>query len=233
VVVRRGNLAWANNRKTLLDTQAGTPAVTRVSSPDGSFWRRCIPAAGVVQSTYMQEPQWPVGSDRTIEPASARLPLRWRFQLEVKRTGALVANAPACVGLQGDVPNDPAALNTNPCYLLHSIDSENAGRWTVYLRTRVAGALVKVDTGVDPTSGPHLVELLYDDTTAPLISLAIDGVVVDTRAGLANIPQYTSPNTTNWSVGAWNGFSVGGGAAQNDFWRNARLIISELPGYPS
>ncbi len=228
-VVRRGNLAW-NNRVALLDTISGAPAITRVGQPDGSLWRRVSSAIGAVQATYMQEPGWNVGNDYSADPDAALLPLLFQFSLEIKRTGALVANAPACVGLIGNTPNDPT-INGRPCYLLHSIAGENGGRWTVYNRSRDAAAIVKTDTGVDPTTA-HEVVLTYRDTTNPYIALAIDGVEVDRQTGIANVPQYPAV-LESWSIGAWNGFSAGGAGGQVDFWRNARLKITEQPGYPS
>ncbi len=214
-------------RNSLMDSSTGATAVMRPSS-NGMFWRRALSVVNSHVGNGFVAPGWPVGNNYASTPVSAQLPLEWRFQLLVARTGPLTAGVPGFFGIIGNSFSTPVS-SAFPLYGLHSLSTENGGAWTVYLRSRKAGAIVTTNLGIDPTT-QHLLELIYRDTSAPQIQLAVDGVVVDTVTGIANVPQQDM-NENNWCVGFTNGRLAGGASGQADYYRRARLIIQELPGY--
>lgn len=225
-VARRGVPVWGNQSQ-LLASVAAAPTVARVGG-DGLFWRRATSAAATQTGNFMTVPGWPVGNDYTGFPAYSLLPVEWRFQLLVKRGGPLVADAPAFFGIVGNSMSNPAST-AFPLFGFNSATTENGGNWTSYLRSRKAGGIVAQDSGIDPTAA-HLLELVYRDSTAPQIQLLIDGVVVRTVAGIANVPQQGAADN-DWCVGFINGRAAGGGVGQVDLFRQARLILTEQPGY--
>lgn len=229
MIQRRGASPWAN-RLQLLDTVVAAPIVVRPGG-DGLFWRQATSAVATVTGTGMSVPGWPCGNDYTGDPVSTLWPMSWRFQCLVKRTTPLTANAPFFFGVVGNTLTNPFST-AFPVWGLHSASTENGGRWTAYMRPRKGAAIIAVDTGVDPAAGPALLEIFYRDTTNPQCVTSINGVVVDTKTGIANVPQQGAADN-DWLVGCTNGYAVGGAAGQVDRWRHARLTVTELSGFPS
>lgn len=224
LIQRRGGTTW--NRFVLLDQTTGTVAIER--DADGQFWRRASSALNTNTGYWMSSPNWPIGNDWSLLPPAAYLPTLWQFRLVVKRV--LPAGIPGFFGVFGQSPINPPSANNFCAYGLQSINTENGGRWTVKLRTVEGGAITSFDTGVDPSATGQLFELQYRDSTSPRIALLIDGVLVDERLGLANIPLVTAA-ARPWTIGYEVGINPGGGGPQVDRFRNARLIVTELPGY--
>lgn len=229
-VFRRGDSSWWNGaRSELMNTFSGAMGYTQQSSPDRGFWGRMVSAVGTINSRYFEYPSFPIGTDRTLDPPVGRLPLEWKFRLLVNRRTPLVNNAGLFVGAHQNIMSSPFGTTT-PCYGLGSQFITNGGDWQVYIRQANAGPLTRLDTPFSSTQ-TRLIELTYRDTIDPMISLAIDGVVVDTRVGLAAIP--VPPLVVNgWYLGYAQGFTVGGTAGQIDLCKNARLTVTELAGYP-
>lgn len=224
-VQRRGASYWA--RTQLLNSTGGNPIVVRPGT-DGLFWWQATSVVGTQIFTAMTAPGWPMGNDYTGSPTSALLPLQWTFQLEVARVTPLVANAPLFFGIVGNSMSSPFST-TFPLAGFNSASTENGGRWTAYTRARKAGAITAVDSGV-AIAGRHLLELVYRDTTSPQVTLKVDGTVVTTVTGIANVPQQAA-NDNDWCIGIVSGASAGNAATQVDRWRRARLIVEELAGY--
>lgn len=172
-------------------------------------------------------PAMPVGRDQTLTPASLRTARLYVWQTVVQRTTPLVAGARFEIGLTDDGSN----LDISQIGLVLRSDSTlNAGRWTVASRHESGDpTVIGVDTGVAPSGLQQAFELRYRESTSPQMEFFIDGALVATVAGLANLPVLSGGECVNISAVA--GFAAQP-AGQVDFLFNSRYFIQELEPLP-
>ncbi len=197
------------------------------SNLNGYLWRNMSSAGLVTISMFTDVFDHPMGQDLTTDPPGFSRPERWTLQCVMHRT-SLPALSPATFAV--------AAINTGLEFTVgegFEISSQieiNAGRWTVRRRIVDSGALISVDTGI-PGLTDVLAEIIYDNTTDPVLFARVNGAEFGRVQGLANIPvrPVAIGSGTVWHIQNIQG-SAAAGAGQ-DLFRGFRLIIDELPGF--
>lgn len=202
----------------------GTVSLSTLFEGKGNW--QCTSASGVVNGRQSSV-RWPIGRDNSGDPVSANRPLRWIHEVELVRTGPIVNVTGYGYGFRGS--NLLTALSTSLGITVESLTAINGGRWTVFCRQVNGGALtVSLDTGIAGTTRVFL-RWEYEDTRAPLLRLRINGQVILTLTGLANLPQPTAAQIL------YPGFVQGDGTltgvGQVDRCYNARWRVEIMPGY--
>jgi hypothetical protein len=178
----------------------------------------------------------PIGVDVAGLAAAAVMPMRFDLSILVHRATPLVAVVPFGLVMEWDPGSPPANLldttTTRAGFQVASRSDVNGGRWTTGRRLTDGGAFVAgTDSGVDPADGfPHRIGIRYEHSTNPRLVGLVDGVEVGPLLGLAAIPSSTVlANLFRTSV--VQDTTGGAAAGQVDRYVQARLTITQLPGF--
>lgn len=203
----------------------GAPTITPFAG--GAWWTTSsLPATTNGRQSNIT---WPIGADYSLDPAVANRPLRYLWEVVMRRATPIVAGTGFGMGFR--TSNTLLALNTQAGIAVESITTLNGARWTVNRRLVAGGANIPVDTLI-PGETPVLVQFIYDDGTAPRLQVLVNGVTfLDITALGTAIPQIPDGSGLNFFPQWVGGDATLGGAGQVDRLRRARMTVEQRPGF--
>ncbi len=162
-------------------------------------------------------------------PALGEPLLRSTFECVAWRD-VLTAGVLYSVGVRSQVPHvSYAGGGSSMGFELCSNPAVNAGRWTVRHRLLAGGAVVTAtDTGVVPTANPARMRFQFATFPAPAFTIELNGVLVFTAAGAANLPSAALGASELYGPAFCSGDNPGSAVGATDWLAAARYTLEEL-----
>lgn len=194
---------------------------------DGVYWWRGVSGTQWINGRYLEDYQFPIGQDLTVEPQSGWSPMQYCWEGIVNIPVIPAAGTPFHFGIFAE--NTVFTISAQPGVCL-VVDPAVSANWRVYSRPRAGGATGTTDTGLAATA-PIYARMIYQNTSNPSLAVEVNGVQVFNAVGLANVPQLPNASVINWKLGFVQGNIASSAPGKEFFVRQCRIWAEELPGY--
>lgn len=173
----------------------------------------------------------PLAQRFATAPIISRTYRKYTYELSFKLSGAIPANNAFELGLH-DRGGEFYTTTFIRGIMVSARNGVNSGNIVVLHRLTDGGALTTTNTALDPTVS-HKMQIVYTEGATPTIVVSIDGSVVLTLSGEANMPTATAEQADSgarYSVfgpAILNRANAGGSAITLDTW-DAHYLVEEL-----